>query len=1414
MTRRKLNVPVLLILIGTVIVLAGGVYVLNKFQIRRLASNQRQYAETALKDNKTDEAINALNKYLHYYPKDAAAYLQFAELSAERAHKNKNDIRMQENALAAQETAYRLPDNRNNRDILRNMADLSLRLRRFEDAIKHYRELIREFPNDYQMMMNYAEALSERNFYQDALTVYRDIIRKEHTYFPAYLRIAELSADKLGAMSDAETILEQMVEMNKDSGEAFAYRSRFFVNHDKIDEARTNLQTAKNLSPDNKEVLVTSIELFMRDKKYTEADNELTRFQSLFPKDDRALEMRSNLELMRNNPEAAEAAARQILANDNSPVSKIKLLDILIKSGKITEAKEYLVVLSKENFPAFILNFFEGQIAIYDKSWRMAAQKLEQAKLEMQMYPEMLPQTNMLLGIAYEQLEVYDRQLDAFKQALDEIPKSVRARTGYALALFHLGRKEEAREELIKVKEMVGDEAFYKDPRLKATFLQLEISRQQQLPPEQRTGDILQSLTEEGQPDLDDPINVLSRAEALVKQKDFDKARDLLTQACGKNPKQGSYWSALAMLSIIQGDNVGAQKCILEAKEKVGYSPALLNVELKLILAQGTEGAEGKIDALIEEVGKLPPDQRQSGLKSLSEICILLGASKKAQGLLTQLYELNPDNTNILLRRFQLARASDDEKTMDEMIDKIHSSIGTKTGEYDYVQAAKIVWNVRHKKMDISNLTQAKDLLRQVYQARNNWSEGPQLRYEMAIIENVPEEAIDALLRMRDLAGLTTQQNAQLVHLLYREQRYDEAKQIINQMGDIRDDRLKRLQAGIEANSGDIKAALATARETAKNSSNALELLWYGQIALKAGETDEAEKAIRKSIAVDPANIEAQIALISLLKEKGDMAEIDNRIEDMDKHFEGETLALGKAEALRIKGDAPNTYRAFVDALQKYPENLTLLYSMSQFMLQTTRPDGAMPYLQRIMQMNDRNPDPNKTRLHWARRNYVRLLLSVNNNMDNQEESIKLLDTNISESDEPAVEDVKMKAIILVSRNNPRDRMKAIQLIEGLLKRRVSLEPEEQFILGRLYNEAEQWDKAKAQMIDLVVREPDNMRYLTEFIRMMLRRNRPAEEIQPRIARLEQLFPNLLIPILLRSELLHVQEKDKEAAAMLTARFNSTPEDKYQELPLIARQLDRIGQMQPAEDAYKQIVQKMPKGLLDYVRFLGRRGRLEEAFDQLELVKGSDEFTVDDILTTLVDVVRICPRDPTASQLAHAEKILQGYVKDMPDNLSVQIQLAEFRMLQKQVEETERIYDSIINRGSLTDWQKVVFYNNMSYALSVTERNPQKALDMINEAIKIQGPVEYLLDTRALALLAFNDRDPVKLQQAINDLERAVAKNPTAIYYFHLARAYQANSDRDNAKATMDICRNQYEMTIQDVPRQERAEYGKMLTNM
>lgn len=1416
MARRRVNIVVALIILGVVASIIPGVYLFHKFQVKRNALSQYKAAEEAIAKGDDQAAVQALNTYIHFYPNDPSAYLKFAEITARQANANPNIFPIQKAALDAQEKALRFPENREHLEILRNLADFCKRVRRFDDAIKHYDSLVKAFPDDMKMRIDMADCKVAINAFDNAQEILNYVIQHDPTYLQAYLRNAEISADKKSAMKEAKIFLNKMTDANGKSAEAYALKSRFLADHDFIDEAKKELENAMGINPEDKETLVTIVNIAMKDKRYADADTALTTFQKNFPDDSRGLELRMQLELQRDRPQDAERYARENAEKENTPVAKFRLLDILIKSGKMDEAVKYLTELRNNNYPAFMLDYFEGQIAVTKKEWRSAVKCFNRARLDMQNLPELRAQTYVFLGVCYEQLEQYDRQADSFSEALKEMPQSVRARTGYALALFHLGRKEEAREQLVKVKDQIGDNVFLSDPRLRATFYQLELARQQSLPEEQRSEAVLKMFSDnvEGEIKLEDPIQVLSRCEILVKQQKYDQAESLLKEALKKSEKQSSYWSALAMISILQENTEQAKAYIAEGKKQVGFSPALLNVELKEILSEGKSGAEVKTDKLLKDVGLLPVEQKITALKSISEMYIVLGAFKKAHTTLQSLYELNPDNTNVLLKQFQLARVANDEALINETLRKIKDVIGEKTGEYQYAEAAKIVWQVKNNKVNRDSLVVAKDLLKLAYQARTNWIDIPQLSYEIAILENSNSGAIEALMRMRQLGSLTPKQSSQLVYLLFKEGRLEDAKIVLDSMGSIQDPKLNRLKVSIEATTGDINDAFTTAQTIAQNSSNALELLWYGQIALKAGKLDDAYDALKRSIQLDPKNVDAALALISVMKEKKDFSEIDTLIQTMDSQYEGENLALAKAEAMKIKGDAPATYKLYCSALDKYPYSLPLLYGMSQFMLQTTRPDGAMPYLQRIMQLNDDKPDPNKTRLHWARRNYVRLLLSVNNNMDNQDEAIKLLDINIGESDTAAIEDVKMKAIILVSRNNPRDRVKAVALIESLLQKGCKLEPEEQFILGRLYNEADRWEKAKEQMQDLCVRDAGNIRYITEFVRMMLRRHLPVEEIQPYISRLEQQFPNTIISVLLRSELLHIQDKDIQAADMLMNYFKTVPEDRYEELPIIARQINRIGQLARAEEAFKLIESKMSKGLLDYVDFLARRRRVDEAIQKLEAVKGDSRFSTEEILKSLLDLLRVSPRQPSPGQIEKVNQILADYAKSDPKNLAIKVQMAELKMLEGNVDEAERIYDSIIKSENLSNWQKVVFYNNLSYALSVTGKDPQKALDIINEAIKIHGPAEYLLDTRALALLAFDDKDPAKLSLAISDLERAVAKNPTAIYYFHLARAYLANDDREEAKSTMDICRNQYEMTINDVPKLERGEYGRILTNL
>src|SRR5262249_39182417 len=76
--------------------------------------------------------------------------------------------------------------------------------------------------------------------------------------------------------------------------------------------------------------------------------------------------------------------------------------------------------------------------------------------------------------------------------------------------------------------------------------------------------------------------------------------------------------------------------------------------------------------------------------------------------------------------------------------------------------------------------------------------------------------------------------------------------------------------------------------------------------------------------------------------------------------------------------------------------------------------------------------------------------------------------------------------------------------------------------------------------------------------------------------------------------------------------------------------------------------------------------------------------------------------------------------------------------------------------------------------------NGAEALKTVQRAIDIAGPIPELLDTRAVVYLALGQPD-----QAVKDLEEAVADTPTAHRYFHLAQAHLAVNHRAAAAAAL-----------------------------
>jgi len=99
------------------------------------------------------------------------------------------------------------------------------------------------------------------------------------------------------------------------------------------------------------------------------------------------------------------------------------------------------------------------------------------------------------------------------------------------------------------------------------------------------------------------------------------------------------------------------------------------------------------------------------------------------------------------------------------------------------------------------------------------------------------------------------------------------------------------------------------------------------------------------------------------------------------------------------------------------------------------------------------------------------------------------------------------------------------------------------------------------------------------------------------------------------------------------------------------------------------------------------------------------------------------------------------------------------------------------------------------------------ALDLVNKAIRLKGPLPDFLDTRGVVYLTAGEP-----RSAIADFEAALASQPTGPKYFHLAQAYLKVNDKEKAKKSLEAA--QTKGLPNGLHRLELAAYRKVLDEL
>jgi tetratricopeptide (TPR) repeat protein len=506
--------------------------------------------------------------------------------------------------------------------------------------------------------------------------------------------------------------------------------------------------------------------------------------------------------------------------------------------------------------------------------------------------------------------------------------------------------------------------------------------------------------------------------------------------------------------------------------------------------------------------------------------------------------------------------------------------------------------------------------------------------------------------------------------------------------------------------------------------------------------------------------------------------ELRNAQNALSKDQAALVLATGY-EALGKTAEAEENYKL---ALQAHPTDLTLLRNAANFYRRNGQAAKGIALLQKVLEPATAAPE---LVVGWARRNLA-LSLAASGTYQNFKQAQALLEANHKQFGDTE-EDKRTSALVLATQ--PQYRSEAIKQFEVLSARR-ELPPETTFVLAQLYEADGQWERAKWKLDALARNHENNAVFLTHLATLLLRHKRHDEAL-PYVLRLSKLKPNQLETVMLYTRVLKGQGNTEKALSV--ARNFASAGNPPQQAAYLFEDLGDKNQAENYFRAYVAAAPDRPERALLLAGFLGRVSRTDEALDICD--KAWDKCAPEAVALTAVGLVR--SGKASDGQERQIDSRLQAAIARHPEK-RVLLQLrAEFRDYCGRTDEAIALYRELIQ----AEPRNIAALNNLAVLLALKENQGGEALMRINAAIEIAGPVAQLLDTRAMVYMS--ERRP---DMAIRDLEDALKQEPSPLFYFHQARAYNLNKNRLQAQRCWEKATTEG-LTASALPRLERPTF-------
>lgn len=1398
---RKLNVRFFVLLLIVAGGLIGGLFVVHYFQQDRIAAAQLWQARNALEAGQIDKAAAHFERYLEFQPDDAVVMAEFADMLSQQLEKTPPGSRDPRKAIYLYEEVLKHDGGRD--DIRRKLVTFYMlpRMRRYKDAETHLEVLHQNCPEDGSLWQQEAICQESTGQYDAAANALRKAAKFPPDQVRSYELLARILRKHLNRVEQSDETIAEMMERHGQTAEAHLARARLLIEFSSGDIA-ADAAEAIRLAPENAEAILLMARVHQQKRRVNDAIALLEKGIKLYPNDARMYRHLAWIEyFLKRNDSARERLQAGIINCPEAFELHTALAEILIQGKMFDQVQKIIAELKAKGVREDRISYLTSRIAVERGQWPEAVASLERLRLESRNNTELSIQINLLLAHCYRQMGDNDRQMQALQRVVDFDAHSLPARLGIAALYANTNRLDEAIQQYEQLINLPGA-----PESASVDMARLMIARIQRLPIEKQKWDEVERVItaiEKRYPNSAEII--LARADLLAARNKTKEAADLVAAARSRSKDPRVWMQSAQFAELASGSGL---EILDEAERKLGDSVDLRLKKAAILINRATPNARRKLRELEQPAPSFDDEKKAQLLTGLAELSFIVQDYSDSRRLFRQLTAMRPSDLHARVMLVEIGLRENDHDALPSLLGEVQK-IEPPGGTLLPMLEARFQIALAEDG-ELSAADKAKSLLQTLAQKRPTWPLVYQGLGRIAEVEGDKAKAIEQYRHAIELGDGDLGTHHRLVRLLVEAKREREAEQLLAQVRDqgmLSPARQRYVLTAIAPMLKNSVVQQFVRQSIGSKTPEAADRVWVGKMLWDTGNRAKAMDEFRAAVAQAPQVAQNWVTLVQALGANRQIDEAKLVMEEARKRLPPEKAGPIIAQCLETQRDYDGAIAEYAKILADYAGDLTTFRRYVRLLVSVGKSSRAAEALNGLL---EKPGTSTKEDLAWARR-HLAILSTAERRPEQFDRAFELLKQNETEIGSN-IEDTRAK-VVLLSHQPPKSagesspRRRAIEILEKLLQNPQSSR-EDRFALAKLCDAEKAWDKADKNYRAVIAADPKNPAPLSYYIRRLLQQNKLAQASEP-IRQLEKLAPDVVGTISLKARYQFLSGESERVVADLLAYANSGRNDTEKAVRCFtaASLLDefvrstanphpetRMSMRETALDLYQRGISARQEGIVRMAALWAHTGHIDVAFKWLY----DDRMKIPLNLraSALIAALRAGHADE-----AHCKQV-ETWLRDTAAKdpaVTIDLHLADLAELRDDLDGAIALYRKVLGREK----GNLVAMNNLAWVLAHRGPSPE-ALELIQRAVALAGPVPDLLDTRAKVYLSLG-----RNSEAIQDLEDAITDSPTALRYFHLAIALENNANPGRARDAFQLA-IQYGIDKRDLHPTDRPLFERM----